>query len=40
MSNKKQLGESRLQKGGNNAAPVNTKPKIARPAPPPEKPKK
>jgi len=31
--NKKQLGESKTQKGGNNMSPVNSKPRNARPAP-------
>ena len=33
MYTKKQLGESRTQKGGNNMMPVNPKPKLARPVP-------
>ncbi|MBA7545835.1 hypothetical protein ES705_38213 [subsurface metagenome] len=40
MSEKKQLGESRTQKGGNNMSPVNPEPQNARPAPSSEKPKK
>jgi hypothetical protein len=38
MSDKK-LGESRVQKGGNNGQPVNPKPQNIRPAPP-KRPKK
>ncbi len=33
MSTKKELGESRSQKGGNNGRPINPKPQVLRPKP-------
>jgi len=40
INNKKLLGVSRTQKGGNNGEPLNPSPKVSRPAPPKEEKKK